>query len=50
MGKSISIESVTLPGNDEAVTWEMTDKGLSVEFPGTELNEMAVVLKIETSG
>ena len=48
-GKKLSIEDVTLSGNEKPVNWNMTDEGLSVELPGTELNEMSVVLKIETS-
>jgi alpha-L-fucosidase len=48
-GKPISVEDVSLPGNEEPVNWELTDEGLSVTLPQTELNEMAVVLKIKAS-
>ena len=46
--QKISISDVSLAGTEEKLTWELTDAGLSVQLPGTELDEMAVVLKIET--
>lgn len=44
----ISVKDVSLAGTEENLTWELTDAGLSVQMPEAGLDEMAVVLKIET--
>jgi alpha-L-fucosidase len=49
-GKEIDVKSVSIPGLDAELEWEMTGAGLSVTLPGEGLDEMAVVLKIDTAG
>jgi len=48
-GKELSIRKVFLLGSDEELPWELTDEGLSVQLPGSGLDEMAVVLKVVTN-
>ena len=49
-GKEFSVRKVTLLGSDEELTWELTEEGLSIRLPGSGLDEMSVVFKIETNG
>lgn len=48
-GKVIGISHVTMLGSEEKLTWEMTDAGLSIQIPDVDLDNMAFVLKINTS-
>jgi len=48
MDKAATVSNVTLAGMEENLTWELSDAGLSVRLPEADLDEMAVVLKIET--
>ncbi len=48
-GKEISISKVYLLGSEEELAWELTEEGLSVRLPGSGLDEMSVVLKVETN-
>ena len=44
----VTIADVTIPGSDSRVDWELKDSGLQVNLPDSELEEMAVVLKVNT--
>lgn len=46
-GREIPVSKVSLLGSDEELSWKMTDEGLEVKLPGSGLDEMAVVLKVE---
>ncbi len=46
--EGLRIKDITIPGNREKLNWKNTDEGLSVELPDDGLDEMAVVLRIET--
>ena len=49
LDQKVSVSNVSLAGTEENLTWELTDEGLSVRLPETGLDEMAVVLKIDTT-
>ncbi|NQT24986.1 alpha-L-fucosidase [candidate division KSB1 bacterium] len=46
--EAIHIHAVTIPGAEVDVHWQQNDAGLKVEIPNAVMDEMAVVLKIET--
>ena len=49
-GKEIRVKKVVDQGTEEPLEWEMTDRGLSVTFPGDGMDDMAAVIRVETNG
>jgi len=48
--KNVQVTGVSLLGTDAPITWRQTSLGLTVKCPETKVNDLAVVLKLETSG
>ncbi|MBN1347730.1 MAG: alpha-L-fucosidase [Phycisphaerae bacterium] len=46
----LKVTKVSMLGSPEAIPWEHRDEGLIVTTPGTKVDDMAVVFKIETTG
>jgi alpha-L-fucosidase len=46
-GEVINVTGVSLLGQEDEPEWEMNEDGLSILIPDVELDDMAVVLKIE---
>ncbi|MEO0472176.1 MAG: alpha-L-fucosidase, partial [Bacteroidota bacterium] len=42
----VTIEKVSFLGSEEAITWELTENGLSLIAPAQEIDDMATVVKI----
>lgn len=49
-GKNLQIRNITIPGSDEKIAWEITDAGLVLKLPESEMDDMAVVFRMETAG
>ncbi|WP_157637810.1 alpha-L-fucosidase [Flexithrix dorotheae] len=43
----VEISKISLLGNDAEIEWSLTDEGLKISIPATDLDEMAVVFKVE---
>ena len=48
--KDVTVADVALLGADTDVKWEQTDKGLVVKCPKREVDDLAIVFKLETRG
>lgn len=48
LAEDLNIDSVTMLGSDEEITWEMSDRGLLLTAPENAVDELAVVFKIQT--
>jgi len=47
-GKPMHVDRVSIPGGGSDLSWSMIPSGLSVQLPESGLDDMAVVLRIET--
>lgn len=47
--KDLDIQTVALLNSENTIEWAITENGLSVQIPNTDLNDLAVVFKIETA-